>query len=80
MTTPGTWLSYGRAQAGLSLREVRDVVGVSHVFIRELERDEKRPSREVLGKLCRVYKLDRATVFGMYRDAEIERARKRWAP
>ena len=50
---PGHYIRKSRQKAGLSLRELADKVGVSHVFIGALERNVKRVPDEMVEKLAK---------------------------
>lgn len=49
--TIGQWLKEEREKAGLSLRQLSSITGLSNPYISELERDVKFPSVDTLVKL-----------------------------
>lgn len=49
--TIGQWLKEEREKAGLSLRQLSSITGLSNPYISELERDLKNPSIDTLVKL-----------------------------
>lgn len=54
-TTVGTYIRSKRLASGLSLRDVADRIGVSHVFLGEVERDVRKSiKRERLDQLAEV--------------------------
>jgi transcriptional regulator with XRE-family HTH domain len=60
MADVGTLLRAERERRGLSLRAVAARVGVSHVYIGEVERGVRPPSEHITGPLATLYGLDPA--------------------
>jgi len=69
-----------RTQSGASLRGLARTVGVSAPHLSDIERDRRRPSRELLASLARALESAGATLEGLDRlDARFERDLQEWA-
>ena len=76
--TPGERIFNARQARGLSLREAVERVGVSHVFWREVERGEKRPSPEKARLFARAVGLDARELLRAFGADEAAKAMARW--
>ena len=56
----GSWLRRHRRRADLTQRDLGSRVGCSHVTIRKLEADERRPSRQLAAMLAGVFEIPAA--------------------
>lgn len=84
MTTPTTTLGSEirrlRLLSGISLRRFAESVGVSAPHLSDIERDRRRPSRELLKKIARALSSVGATHAGLDRlDARFESDLQEWA-
>ena len=57
--TLGNLLKQNRLQANLSLKDVSKKLNVSARHIIYIEKDERKPSIDVLIQMCKLYKMDK---------------------
>ena len=79
-TTLGSEIRRLRTQSGTSLRRFAVAVGVSAPHLSDIERDRRRPSRELLRTIARELQPAGATHAGLDRlDARFESDLQEWA-
>jgi len=59
METIGQILRNKRQSLGLLLRQVSDYVDIDQAILSKIERNERKPTREMLNKLSEILKLDK---------------------
>ena len=66
METIGQILRNKRRELGLLLRQVSAYVAIDQAILSKIERDERKPSKEMLGKLAEILKLDKDELLIQY--------------